>query len=305
MQYAIETDGLSKKYRQLIAVRNLALQIPHGEIFGLLGPNGAGKTTAILMLLGMIRPTAGTAQLLGKPIGDQIIRRRIGFLSEKFQQQEFLTPTELLLMHGKLAGIPKRELIRCISESLSRVGLASCAGLRISELSRGMQQRIGLAQALLADPELIILDEPMSALDPLGRRDMREIIFGLRAAGKTVVLNSHLLSEMEMVCDRVAILHKGEMLVQGKVQELLSFASRVEVEVEGMNDMAMAAVRNIAQKLRLERVPITRFTVWLNREEDIPELAQAMVRNNVRLKALKPNRETLEDLFVRLVENKG
>lgn len=302
MTYAIQTEGLSKRYRDHLAVRELNLAVPHGEVFGLLGPNGAGKTTTIMMLLGNIRPTGGRATLLGRPIGDIRTRRKVGFLPEKFQFHEFLTAMEFLQLHGRLAGMSGAELARRAPEVLERVGLADRAKSKIREFSKGMQQRIGLAQAILHEPDLVILDEPTSALDPIGRRDVRDIVTELRAQGRTVLLNSHLLSEIEMTCDRVAIIKKGQVATQGAMEELLAFSSMVEVEVRDMNDAAMAAVRQIAVRLKLNRVPITRFTAWVHTEEDVPELARAIVANGAKLVALIPRRETLEELFVRTIE---
>ena len=302
MEFAIETFGLGKTYQKIVAVRNLNIQVPHGEIFALLGPNGAGKTTTINMLLGNIRPTMGKANLLGNPIGDVQTRRRIGFLPEKFQFHDFLNSTEFLRFHGKLSGLRDATLRSRIPEILEKVGLSENTHTRIREFSRGMQQRIGLAQAILHKPELVILDEPTSALDPIGRRDVRDIVHDLKASGTTVILNSHLLSEIEMTCDRIAIIYKGEMTVQGTLKELLSFSSMVQFEVEGMNDAAMRAVRQIVAKLKIDRVPITHFTVWLHREEAIPDLAHALVTNGVKLKAMVPIRETLEEMFVRIIE---
>jgi ABC-2 type transport system ATP-binding protein len=299
---AIETRRLTKAYRGLTAVQELNLVVPQGTVFGFLGPNGAGKTTTIMMLLGNIRPTDGGATLLGKPIGDVETRRRVGFLPEKFQFHDFLTATEFLNLHGKLAGMERAWREQRVPEVLARVGLADRARSKLREFSKGMQQRIGLAQALLHDPDLVILDEPTSALDPLGRRDVRDIVTELRAQGKTVLLNSHLLSEIEMTCDQVAIIKKGQVATQGTMEELLAFSSTVEVEVRDMNDAAMTAVQQVTAKLKLERVPITRFTAWVRSEEDIPELARALVTNGVKLIALVPRRETLEELFVRIIE---
>src|SRR5579884_1075661 len=301
---AIETFGLGKAYRGLPAVRDLNLLVPQGSVFGFLGPNGAGKTTTIMMLLGNIRPTTGNAQLLGKPIGDVAIRRRVGFLPEKFQFHDFLTAVEFLNLHGKLSGMDGAWRARRVPEVLERVGLADRARSKLREFSKGMQQRIGLAQAILHDPDLVILDEPTSALDPLGRRDVRDIINELRTEGKTVLVNSHLLSEIEMTCDQVAIIKRGQVAAQGKIEELLAFSSTVEVEVRDMNDAAMAAVRQVTPRLKFERVPITRFTAWVHSEDDIPELARALVQNGARLVALIPKRETLEELFVRVIEGK-
>ena len=303
MTNAIEIVELTKRYRNILAVRDLSLAVPQGEVFGLLGPNGAGKTTTIMMLLGNVHPSAGRAYLLGKPIGDVKTRRRVGFLPEKFQFHDFLTATEFLNLHGKLAGMSRQERARRIPQALERVGLAERARSRIREFSKGMQQRIGLAQAILHEPELVILDEPTSALDPIGRRDVRDIITTLRAEGRTVLLNSHLLSEIEMTCDRVAIIKRGQVAAQGTMQELLGFSSTVEVEVRDMTDAAMTAVRQVAARLKFERVPITRFTAWVRSEEDIPELARALVANGAQLLALVPQRETLEELFVRIIEN--
>ena len=299
---AIETFELGKDFRGFTAVRALSLSVPTGEVFGLLGPNGAGKTTTIMMLLGNLRPTRGSATLLGQPIGDVETRRRVGFLPEKFQFHDFLTAAEFLHLHGKLAGMNHAARMKRVPEALERVGLSERADTRIRAFSRGMQQRIGLAQALIHSPELIILDEPTSALDPIGRRDVRDIVTELRGRGCTVILNSHLLSEIEMTCDRVAIIKAGEVALQGTMDELLSFSSTVEIEVRDLNDAALAAVRRIAAKLKLNRVPITRFTAWVRQEEDIAELAKALVENGAKLQALVPHRMTLEELFIRTIQ---
>jgi ABC-2 type transport system ATP-binding protein len=299
---AIETEALTKHYGPFRAVQDLNLTVPAGQVFGLLGPNGAGKTTTIMMLLGNVRPTSGRATLLGKPLGDIPLRSRIGFLPEKFQFHDFLTATEFLRLHGRLAGMAVRPLEARIGVVLERVGLQTRAASKIREFSRGMQQRLGLAQAIVHDPDLIILDEPTSALDPLGRRDVRQILEELREQGKTILVNSHILSEIEATCDRVAVLKQGEIVAEGTIPELLTSASTVEVEVQEMNDAALRGVRNIVQKLRLERVPITRFTATLRSEADIPELAAALVENGVKLLALIPKRETLEEAYLRILE---
>ena len=302
MELAIETVEISKKYRGFMAVKDLSLSVPRGEVFGFLGPNGAGKTTTIMMLLGNVRPSSGRATLLGKPIGDVQTRRMVGFLPEKFQFHDFLTATEFLQLHGKLAGMSSTARAQRIPEVLERVGLEDRAKSKIREFSKGMQQRIGLAQAILHDPELVILDEPTSALDPIGRRDVRDIVLELRGRGKTVLLNSHLLSEIEMTCDRVAIVKRGQIATQGTMDELLAFSSSIDVEVREMNDAAMKALQQVSAKLKFERVPIRKFTVWVRGEDDIPEVARALVENGVKLLSLVPKRETLEELFVRIIE---
>ncbi len=305
MTLAIKTTELGKDYGKFPAVRFLSLEIPQGEVFGLLGPNGAGKTTTIMMLLGNIRPSRGRAELLGKPIGTVAIRKKVGFLPEKFQFHDFLTATEFLHLHGKLSGMSREDRNRRVPEVLERVGLSTREKSRIKEFSKGMQQRIGLGQAILHNPDLIILDEPTSALDPLGRRDVRDIVLDLKAEGKTIILNSHLLSEIEMTCDRVAIIKAGQVALQGTISELLTASQTVEIEVENLNDKALASVRIIASKLKLDRVPITKFTAWVQKEEQISEIAKALIENGVSLKALIPKRETLEDLFVRTVQDEN
>jgi len=302
VELAIETVEISKKYRGFMAVKDLSLSVPRGEVFGFLGPNGAGKTTTIMMLLGNVRPSSGRATLLGKPIGDVQTRRMVGFLPEKFQFHDFLTATEFLQLHGKLAGMSSTARAQRIPEVLERVGLGDRAKSKIREFSKGMQQRIGLAQAILHDPELVILGEPTSALDPIGRRDVRDIVLELRGRGKTVLLNSHLLSEIEMTCDRVAIVKRGQIATQGTMDELLAFSSSIDVEVREMNDAAMKALQQVSAKLKFERVPIRKFTVWVRGEDDIPEVARALVENGVKLLSLVPKRETLEELFVRIIE---
>lgn len=302
MVNAIETIALTKQYGAFRAVDALDLAVHQGEVFGLLGPNGAGKTTTMMMLLGNVRPTSGRATLLGRPIGDIPNRSKVGFLPEKFQFHEFLTATELLRLHGRLNGMTGSLLETRIDLVLGRVGLTDRAKSRIGDFSRGMQQRIGLAQALLNNPTLVILDEPTSALDPVGRRDVRQIVDELREQGKTVLLNSHILSEIEATCDRVAILKDGAILAEGTVAELTAVGSTVAVEVETMNDAALHAVREFVLKLRLERVPITRFTATMRSDNDIPALAAALIENGVKLRALIPTRETLEEAYLRILE---
>lgn len=296
------TMGLAKSYRGREAVSDLSLHAPKGCVFGLLGPNGAGKTTTIMMLLGNVRPTSGTGSVLDRPLGDIAVRRRVGFLPEKFQFHDFLTAAEFLHLHGKLSGMDRESRRRRVPEVLERVGLADRARSSIREFSKGMQQRIGLAQAILHGPDLVILDEPTSALDPLGRRDVRDIVLELRAQGKTVLLNSHLLSEIEMTCDLVAIMKRGRVAAMGTLDSLLGFSSTVDVEVRDLNEAALAAVRRIAERLEESRPPTTRFTAWVRRQEDVPEIARVLIENGVKLVALVPRRETLEQLFIRIIE---
>src|SRR5262249_42785271 len=208
---AIRTRGLRKVFDGKVAVRNLTLDVPRGEVFGFLGPNGAGKSTSVKMLLGLVFPTSGQAEILGSPAGDVKARGKVGFLPEHFRFYDWLTGAELLKLHGRLYGMSHTTLRERIPALLDLVGLTPHRDKRLGDYSKGMLQRIGLAQALLNEPELIFLDEPTSGLDPVGRRLVRDIIKAQRDRGATVLLNSHLLGEVEITCDRVAFLKHGEV----------------------------------------------------------------------------------------------
>src|SRR5579884_2615202 len=211
-EFAISTHRLRKVFGDKVAVRNLTLQVPRGEVFGFLGPNGAGKSTSVKMLLGLVAPTSGTATILGRPAGDVKARAKVGFLPEHFRFYDWLTPEELLRLHGRLYSISPADLRQRIPGLLDLVGLTPHRDKCLREFSKGMLQRIGLAQALLNDPDLIFLDEPTSGLDPLGRRLVRDIIKSQRERGAAVLLNSHLLGEVEATCDRVAFIRDGEVV---------------------------------------------------------------------------------------------
>ncbi|HXG23495.1 MAG TPA: ABC transporter ATP-binding protein [Chthonomonadales bacterium] len=298
----IETRKLTKRYRARYAVDALDLCVSQGSVFGFLGPNGAGKTTTINMLLGNARPTSGQGWVLGRPIGETGVRQRIGFLPEKTLFYPFLTAREFLCAMGLLAGMSRADVEVRIPKALHLVGLGDRIDERIGSYSRGMQQRLGLAQAILHEPELVILDEPTSALDPIGRRDVRDLILHLKERGCTVFLNSHLLSEIEMTCDEVAILKEGRVAAAGRLNDLLAFHQTVEVEVDALTEAAMSALRVISPKIKMTGMPPKRMTVYLRSEEDIPEVACAIVQNGGRLLSLVPRRESLEELFVRVIE---
>src|SRR5919202_5949204 len=232
---AIYTLELAKRYRTVTALAGLTMTVPRGEVFGFLGPNGAGKTTAVKLLVGLTRPTSGEGLVLGAPLGDLRARRRIGYLPELFRYQEWLSAREVLRLHCALAGIPREHRAREIGEALATVGLAARANDRVGTFSKRMQQRLGLGVALLGRPDLVLLDEPTSALDPVGRHDVRAIIRGLKARGTTVFLNSHLLSEVEQVCDRVAVIDKGRVIAMGTIDELRGGEDIVRVRVGGLN----------------------------------------------------------------------
>ena len=222
---AVETVDLAKRYGRITALVGLTMRVERGSVFGFLGPNGAGKTTAVKLLLGLARATSGDAFVLGAPVRDarahRGARRRVGYLPELFRYPGWLTAREVLAAHCELTGMARGEREREIADALSTVGLAKRGNDRVQGFSKGMQQRLGLGVALLGRPELVVLDEPTSALDPVGRRDVREVIRSLRARGMTVFLNSHLLSEVEQVCDHVAIVNEGRVLASGRLAEML------------------------------------------------------------------------------------
>lgn len=301
---AVETRALRKVFGTFVAVDDLTIAVGEGEVFGFLGPNGAGKTTSVKMLMGLTRPTSGAAHLLGQPLGNREARRRIGFLPELFRFHDWLTGAELLDLHARLYGMSDAERRRRVPEVLHLVGMYGRRDERLRAYSKGMQQRIGLAQALLPDPKLVILDEPTSALDPIGRLDVRTIIQTLRAEGRTVFLNSHLLSEVESVCDRVAIINRGRVAATGPMRELLSRELLVELRLGRLDDdverivARQGAVRHIARDPG--RPPVV--TVEVRDEEMVARLIDALVAAGVPVYGATPHHRSLEELFFEVVE---
>lgn len=300
----IYTDRLTKMYGPRAGCAGICLSVAEGQIFGFLGPNGAGKSTLVKVLVGLLRPTAGEARVLGRPLGDLAARRRIGYLPEQFRYQEWLSGAEVLHLHARLCGLDRAAARRRIATVLEIVGLAGREGGRVRTYSKGMQQRLGLAVALVGDPDLVFLDEPTSALDPLGRREVREIILDLKRAGKTVFLNSHLLSEVEMVCDQVAFIKGGSIVRSGPLNELLGGACTVEMEVAQLTEEAEKELARTC--LSLKRLDDGRMLVQLARRDDLPLLAETVTRYGGRLFSLVPRQRSLEDLFVELMgDTKG
>lgn len=298
-EIAVETQGLRKVYGRKVAVEDLSLKVGQGEVFGFLGPNGAGKTTSLKMLLGLVLPTAGSGRLLGHPLGIPETRRNIGFLPEQFRFHEWLRAGEFLDFHGRLYGMSADRRRKRVGEALEMVGLSDNINQRLSTFSKGMLQRAGLAQAILNEPPLVFLDEPTSGLDPLGRRQVRDIIIHLKQTGATVFLNSHLLSEAERVCDRVAIINQGKVVRQGALAELLSGNLEVDIRLMEPAPAALDALRRLSPSVKGAD---SQFTVRVEREETIPLLAEAVLQNGGRLLALVPRRSTLEDYFVQVIE---
>jgi ABC-2 type transport system ATP-binding protein len=293
---AIELDGVVKTYGRNTALAGLSLTVGRGELVGLLGPNGAGKTTTIKLLLGLARPTTGSGRVLGAPLGDRAARARIGYLPELFRYQPWLHAREVLALHAELAGIPRPGRRRSVDEALDRVGLTDRADDPVSGFSKGMQQRLGLGVALLGDPELILLDEPTSALDPVGRTDVRAIVRAARERGATVILNSHLLTEVERVCDRVVILHHGRTIASGSLDEVVA-ADGVRLHVTALGDAAATVAATFG--------PLVVDGEWLTvrplAAERIPDLVAAIVRAGGRVHAVEPGRGSLEARFLELM----
>jgi ABC-2 type transport system ATP-binding protein len=293
---AIHTVDLSKRFGATVALAGLSMTVPRGEVFGFLGPNGAGKTTAVKVLLGLLAPTAGEGWLLGHPIGDLATRRHIGYLPELFRYQAWLSAREVLALHCELAPLLRSRWKEAIAESLEIVGLSERAGDRIGTFSKGMQQRLGLGAALLGSPELVFLDEPTSALDPVGRHDVRRIIRELAARGTAVFLNSHLLSEVEQVCDRVAVVDRGRVIASGTMQELLT-GSAVYIRVGGLDGEARSRLSAFGPvDDEGERLTFTKLD-----QDRIPELVAQVVALGGRVYEVVPRHQTLEDRFLQLL----
>jgi ABC-2 type transport system ATP-binding protein len=280
-----------------VALAGLTMSVRRAEVFGFLGPNGAGKTTAVKLLVGLTRATAGEAWVLGAPMGDLKTRQRLGYLPELFRYQGWLTAHEVLGLHCELSRLPRARWREEIELALQTVGLAERARDRVSGFSKGMQQRLGLGVALLGRPELVLLDEPTSALDPVGRHDVREIIRRLKERGTSVFLNSHLLTEVEQVCDRVAVVDHGRVIAKGTMQEILGKRGAVRVRVTGLASGPTGLDRFGAFDDEGD---------WLTfrglAEDRVPELVSELVRRGGRVYAVEPRQETLEDRFLELLK---
>jgi len=296
---ALETDHLRKEYNGKVAVKDLTLQVPEGEVFGFLGPNGAGKSTTVKMLLDLARPTSGSVKLFGQSPGDPNVRAKVGFLPEHFRFHEWLRATEFLMFHGKLYGLTAAELQKRIPELLDLVGLADSAQTHLSKFSKGMLQRIGLAQAMLNRPALIFLDEPTSGLDPLGRRLVRDIIRRLKAQGTTVFLNSHFLSEVEITCDRVAFIKAGQVVRLETIADLLNQNTELRLRVDSLNPELRQGLDRLGTEVQIEDSTVS---MMVADQENIPKIAQLVYHSGAKLYELRPRQKSLEEIFVDIIE---
>ena len=296
---AIEISGLTKNYRsgflrktEKMALKDLSLEVHEGEIFGYLGPNGAGKTTTLKLLMGLMYPTAGSARILGQPIGDAGMKHSIGFLPEQPYFYDYLTARELLEYYAALSALPAGERGPRAQKVLDKVGLSQSADTQLRKFSKGMLQRVGIAQAIIHDPKLVFLDEPMSGLDPIGRREVRDLIQELNDEGKTVFFSTHILSDAESLCDRVAVLHRGELRGVGVVADLLAETrGKREIIWEG----ATSALASLAEKVKVT-ADVARAVIDAAHTD---AAIDAVRRAGGRLKSLTPVQGTLEDYFLK------
>ncbi|MBX3301416.1 MAG: ABC transporter ATP-binding protein [Nitrospira sp.] len=303
-QPVVQVQNLRKFFRvgfwgrRVTAVDGVSLEVQQGEVFGFLGPNGAGKTTTIKMLMGLIYPSGGTATLFGKSIGDPAAKAKAGFLPESPYFYDYLTSREFLRFYGHLFGLMGSTLEKRIDELLELVGMTHARDLQLRKFSKGMLQRVGIAQALINDPELVILDEPMSGLDPIGRKEVRDLILRLKESGKTVMFSSHILHDAELLCDRVAMIMKGRLVTCGHVSELIAGDTTHEVEmvIDRLLPEALERIKPLASKVVLQG---ERVMAVLTRQQDVDQTLDVIRSAKAKLVALTPHKTSLEDLFIR------
>ncbi len=299
--YTVETFDLTKHYSggKVKALTNCNIRVEEGRIFGLLGPNGAGKTTLVKTLLGIIHPTGGSAKVLGQPITDYHIHNKIGYLAENHRFPEFLNARQILLYYGKMSGLSKETLSRKIPELLELVNLSDWADVKTHKYSKGMAQRLGLAHALINDPDLIFLDEPTDGIDPVGRKEIRDLLLKLRTEGKTIFLNSHQLSEVERISDEIAILKNGNVLQIGRVDDFISVKSQYQLQIQNgtLSFSELCAGLNIPV-LQAE----DHYTVTVEDERHLNRLIDKLRAEKVLIKSIVPRKITLEDYFIDVIE---
>ncbi|THJ17155.1 MAG: ABC transporter ATP-binding protein [Nitrospira sp. CG24D] len=304
----VQIEQLSKVFsvgfwgRRVTAVDQLSLDVRRGEVFGFLGPNGAGKTTTIKMLMGLIYPTSGQARIFGYAVGDPAAKAKLGFLPESPYFYDYLTSREFLSFYGHLFGLWGAALTKRVDELLELVGMTHARDLQLRKFSKGMLQRVGVAQALINDPELVVLDEPMSGLDPIGRKEVRDLIFRLKESGKTVMFSSHILHDAELLCDRVAMIMKGRLVACGQVSELIQQGTTQEVEmvVDRLSPEGLEHLRVLATKVVLNG---ERVMVVLSNQRQVDESLEVLRAAHAKLISLTPHKASLEDMFIR--EAKG
>lgn len=302
----LKTEGLTKEYRtgfwrtRVRVLHDLNLEVHQGEIFGYLGPNGAGKTTTLKLLMGLIYPTAGQASILGRDVQDVAVKAQVGFLPENPYFYDYLTGREFLHFYGQLFGLPYRDRRQRIDELLHVVGLSKAAQLQLRKYSKGMLQRIGLAQALINDPQVVVLDEPTSGLDPVGRKEVRDLILDLKGRGKTVLFSTHIVPDAEMICDRVGIIVAGRLVRVGTLEELLgSEVERIEITASGFDEAVGGQIVQWSVRPPTRHGDKVLFAV--NTEKEASRVMEFLLGRGASVHAVHPKRRTLEDLFLQEV----
>jgi ABC-2 type transport system ATP-binding protein len=303
----VQTEQLSKIFRvgfwgkRVTAVEGLSLEVRRGEVFGFLGPNGAGKTTTLKILMGLIYPTSGQARLFGRDLGDPQTKARLGFLPESPYFYDYLTSREFLGFYGHLFGLWGAVLDKRVDELLELVGMTHAKDLQLRKFSKGMLQRVGVAQALINDPELVVLDEPMSGLDPIGRKEVRDLILRLKESGKTVLFSSHILHDAEVLCDRVAMILKGRLVACGRVTDLLDQGGshQVELVVDRLTPEGLDHLRPLTDKVVVQG---DRMLVVLKSQQQVGGALEIIRAAKACLVSLTPQKGSLEDLFIREVK---
>ncbi len=297
----IVTDNLVKQYGKIEALKGVSLSVERGSIFGLLGQNGAGKTTLIKILLGITKRTDGSALLLGEPVGAASVRRRVGYLPEDHRFPDYHTAASLLHFYGALLGMSRKDREWRVPEVLEMVGLKGRMHYKVRTYSKGMKQRLGIAQAMFHDPEVIFLDEPTDGVDPVGRREIRDLMATLKGQGKTIFLNSHLLGEVELVCDRVAILARGEMIREGDIATLTRQKGLFTVGLAPGEELPREEVER--QGYMVRKLGPERWEVILADGQTIDPVVHLLHARGLKLRHLVEKRQTLEDLFIETVES--
>jgi ABC-2 type transport system ATP-binding protein len=287
--------------RRVTAVDHLCLDVRKGEVFGFLGPNGAGKTTTLKMLMGLIYPTSGQAWIFGHPVGDRAAKAKLGFLPESPYFYDYLTSREFLNFYGHLFGLWGKSLDKRVDELLELVDMTHARHLQLRKFSKGMLQRVGIAQALINDPELVVLDEPMSGLDPVGRKEVRDLIFRLKESGKTVMFSSHILHDAELLCDRVAMILKGQSVACGQVSDLIERGTtqQVEMVIDRLSPEGLEHLRSLDCKVVMHG---ERVLAVLKSQRQVDDALELIRVAKAKLISLTPHKASLEDLFIREVK---
>ncbi len=306
----VEVNNLTKifktkiKQKQVIALDDFSLSVEKGTVFGLLGPNGAGKTTLVKILLSIVFPTSGSAKILGEDISNIKVKERIGYLPENHKFPLFLTGENVLKYYAKLTKMNMTGIDKKIEELLSLVKMRKWKKTKVKNYSKGMMQRLGLAQALINDPELIFLDEPTDGVDPIGRKEIRDVLVNLKEQGKTIFLNSHLLSEIELISDRVAILNKGKMVKEGTVEEITS--NHEEYEIATVQNIGEGVWQEVSREFNVSNLSGNQFQAKVNDSEHLNKLLDLIRKKEIQINSIVPKKNSLEDMFISLInENEG